>query len=921
MTAPTGPATERDRSVAVVAALVERYRALGRKARSYTEARTVNEFIIPLFAALGWDVRNDRTIDEVVPEEPASRGRVDWAFRLRGVPRFYLEAKRPAVDLDDPGPARQAINYAYNKGVTWAILTNFSAMRIYNAAWDAPNPNLNLFFELTWENYPTDERLWWLSREAIAAGVLDAEAAKIGKVLHKTPVGERLFGDLLTYRAMLRKYFSAYNEEIAPAEIDHAVQRLLDRLIFIRTAEDRRIEEYHLLPLVRRLTETRKARTLWRDVVALFREFDGAYDSQLFMTQRLDELDTEAEPIRVTIEGLYGSRNGSIEYDFEAIDADVLGGVYEQYLGQLARVPAVSKAELSVEEVIGRTAKLDTRPFRKAHGIYYTPRWVVQLIVGETVGRALGHQTPDEIREMRVLDPACGSGSFLIEAFRILAAYWRKVEPPANEKAEQEQRVAILRNNIFGTDLDPQAVEIAQLNLLLVALTERGLLPDLGRNIVVGNSLVDTARGAPGGAAEPFDFGKAFPFPTNPGRFQVVITNPPYIRSQLLSDADRDYFRSRYLTAKGSFDTYQLFLERAMELTLAGGRIGFIVPGKFLSSSSGESPLLDHLYEHGNVELLLDAMRFRVFESALTYPVVLIAQRGAAAGGHRLGRVTELLPEGPEVEWVERPGPLAATLADVELPNGWTTVSALARISQGLVTGADNVFGLHGALRETVSKLRSDSLKKVVEVETELLRPLVSGSRQISRFAVGAPEDWLLFPYRAGRLLPETTMKDKYPMAWSYLEANRARLEARDGGEMTGPSWYGYSRTQNLTAIWQPKVLVPYMSRAARAAADPEGRLAIVNVTTGGYFVAPTDSTHLAYLTAVLNSRYAEAWWRAHATPHAGGYFGLTARAIGQLPIPDPATIQTDVMAAIGAPSEPEDDPFGRLLGERLNEP
>jgi hypothetical protein len=279
------------------------------------------------------------------------------------------------------------------------------------------------------------------------------------------------------------------------------------------------------------------------------------------------------------------------------------------------------------------------------------------------------------------------------------------------------------------------------------------------------------------------------------------------------------------------------------------------------------------------------------------------------------------LPEGPEVEWVERPGPLAATLAGVELPDGWTTVSALARISQGLVTGADNVFGLHGALRDTASKLRSASLKKVVEVETELLRPLVSGSRQISRFAVEAPEDWLLFPYRAGRLLPETTMKDSYPMAWSYLEANRARLEARDGGEMMGPSWYGYSRTQNLTAIWQPKVLVPYMNREARAAADPEGTLAIVNVTTGGYFVAPTDSAHLAYLTAVLNSRYAEAWWRAHATPHAGGYFGLTARAIGQLPVPDPGTVPTEVMAAIGAPSGPDDDPFGRLLGERLVEP
>ena len=215
----------------------------------------------------------------------------------------------------------------------------------------------------------------------------------------------------------------------------------------------------------------------------------------------------------------------------------------------------------------------------------------------------------------------------MVEAFGVLAAYWRETEPPANDTAEQEQRVAILLNNIFGTDLDKQAVEIAQLNLMLVALRERSLLPDLSENIVVGNSLVDYSR------PDAFDFGAAFPFEANPGRFHLVIGNPPYIRSQLLSDMDRDYYRGRYQTAKGSFDTYALFLERALELTLDGGRIGFIVPGKFISSSSGESALLEHLYETGNIELVLDAMRFKVFENALTYPVIIVARRGEALGG------------------------------------------------------------------------------------------------------------------------------------------------------------------------------------------------------------------------------------------------------------------------------------------------
>ncbi len=255
----------------------------------------------------------------------------EWTgpFRLRGVPVLYLEAKRPGTNLDDPAPAHQAINYAYNKGVAWAILTDFESLRLYNAEWDAPNPNFNLFFEIGYRDYATDPRMAWLSREAMVGGILDAEATKVGKRLRKTPVGQRLFEDLLAYRSMLRIYMGAYNEQVAPAEIDHAVQRLLDRLIFIRTAEDRHVEEQHLRPLVRRLREASKLSRLWPELLALFREFDGHYDSQLFARQRLDELETEHEPIRVTIEGPYGTRNGSVEYDFGAIDADVLGGAYE----------------------------------------------------------------------------------------------------------------------------------------------------------------------------------------------------------------------------------------------------------------------------------------------------------------------------------------------------------------------------------------------------------------------------------------------------------------------------------------------------------------------------------------------------------------------------------------------------------------
>ena len=161
-------------------------------------------------------------------------------------------------------------------------------------------------------------------------------------------------------------------------------------------------------------------------------------------------------------------------------------------------------------------------------------------------------------------------------------------------------------------------------------------------------------------------------------------------------------------------------------------------------------------------------------------------------------------------------------------------------------------------------------------------------------------------------------MREAYPLTWAYLELNRDRLEARDAGRSKGPSWYGFSRNQNLEAIWRPKIIVPYMNHQARAAGDPEGTFAIVNVTTGGYFVAPFDHALIGYLTAALNSRHAEIWWREHATPHAGGYFGLTARAIELLPVPDPADLTPAALATAAQPTGPDDDPFGRMLAEYL---
>ncbi len=256
-----------------ISLLIEKYRKLvdSGRVKDFNEAQTVNEFILPLFSFLGWDIHNINA-DEVTPEERISKGRVDWAFRIDGIPKFFLEAKALKVDLDVGKWAEQAINYAWNKGCTWAVLTDFEGIKVFNAdVSPSPHPlpegegkrrgRKSLFFELKEKEYfERFDQLWLLSKEAFKEGLLDKEAEKWGKKVKRTPVNEQLFQDMMQWRMLLTKGFHKKNK-LESEELDEGVQRFLDRLIFIRTAEDRSIEPNILLSLVRQTDERAVRRT------------------------------------------------------------------------------------------------------------------------------------------------------------------------------------------------------------------------------------------------------------------------------------------------------------------------------------------------------------------------------------------------------------------------------------------------------------------------------------------------------------------------------------------------------------------------------------------------------------------------------------------------------------------------------------
>jgi type I restriction-modification system DNA methylase subunit len=622
--------TKPDFALTQIQALVKKFKSLTVSERKgMNENATRQGYILPLFRALGWNVDN---VNEVSPEEKVSRGFVDFSFRIGGIPRFFLETKRASEDLNDPRWVQQAIDYAWTKSVTWALLSDFEGLRVFNAEWKESDPFRAQFLEFNLDTYLTDfDRLWWFSREETLAGRLEREADKVGKRIKRLPVSLNLFDDLKTWRSDLYKSLRGYNPLYSPAQIDEAVLRLLNRLIFIRTAEDRDVEPMRLMPLLRELEDRHQMDKLSAKLVELFRQFDVTYNSELFAPHFSEELYCDRIPLEELIRGLY--EKNFVRYNFNALEADVLGTAYEQYLGHV------------VTEVQSETGLLATashvdekRTKRKSQGIYYTPAFVTRYIVQQTVSRWLDEHGYNPSTPPRILDMACGSGSFLIEAFdtldRFVAKQRNQVHGESDDLHDNLRRLELLQSCIFGVDKDKQAVDVARLNLMLRALHGRQKLPFLA-NIREGDSLISgmpeelqAAFGDTWQAKKPFNWEKEFPEAMQAGGFDVIIGNPPYVNAYNMAVADREYFSSsgKYLSPHKKYDIYVLFLERAIKFLKPGGRLGFIVPYPVLNQTYAE-PIRRIILDNCCIEAIVDFSEYKVFQEAMVSTCILILRK------------------------------------------------------------------------------------------------------------------------------------------------------------------------------------------------------------------------------------------------------------------------------------------------------
>lgn len=673
--------------------LVERFRDNRQDYRSqqYNETQLRREFVDPLFELLGWDVANKlgwaETYKHVVHEDRVKVGgsskAPDYSFRVGTIRKFFLETKRPAINIErDAAAAYQLRRYAWSAKLPLSVLTNFDAIAIYDCRIKPKPSDRAAVARLKLLKYDELEERWdelndLFSFEAINKGAFDRFAADIPR-RGTIQVDEDFLSEIERWRELLARAFLKSNRGLDSYELSDAVQRTIDRVVFLRIAEDRGIEpEDSLLALASRAN-------IYRSLAEYFRKADARYNSGLFhfregdgSAETLDRftlsLQIDNKPLKDIIQSLYPPRS---PYEFSYIPADILGQVYERFLGKTIRVK-------------GRSIEVDEKPeVKKAGGVYYTPTFVVRYIVERTLGKLLEGRSIASISgeasrsdPLRVLDPACGSGSFLIEVYQALLdwhlhQYAADADRFARGKKPRiyrgpggawrltiAERKRILTTHVFGVDVDPQAVEVTKLSLLLKVLEgesrdviasqvsfldNQRVLPDLGANIRCGNSLVepnfyglydpDSLTIEEHHKINVFSWQSNFPEVFESGGFDAVVGNPPYGASLL--EQEKKYLTATYHQQSYQLDTYLLFLERSIDLLIRkNGYFGMIIPNPWLTNIL-QTTARNYVFNNTRVEEVVH-FTFPVFAKAKATvdTEIVLLRKGPKKGNKPIARV------------------------------------------------------------------------------------------------------------------------------------------------------------------------------------------------------------------------------------------------------------------------------------------
>jgi hypothetical protein len=903
--------------------LVETFRSEQDRIKSqYTEEDIKINFINPFFEALGWDVGNksnkppsQRDVRfEYTFKADGEIQRPDYSFCLNSDKKFFMDAKKPSVNIERGiSPAYQVKRYGFSKTHPLSIVTDFEEFAVYDCSIRPSKndkPEKSRLFIIKYDEYKEewDKIASLFSKDAVKNGSLDSIPQPT-----KNRVDDELLKDISGWRKCLAENIFKRNPDIDSRSLNYAVQMTIDRILFLRICEDRSIEDSDGL---KKLLDSGN---IYSRMLELFDKADKKYNSGLFYfhpERGRNNFDSITPSIKIEdkvleniIKGLYYPDS---PYVFSEIPADILGHVYEQFLGEVIQIKE------------DHTVSVEKKPaVRKAGGVYYTPSYIVDYIVKNTVGKLLEGKTPKEASDLHILDPACGSGSFLIVAYQCLLDWhleWYKnnlvpmlekgekatskavqdllpspidkpvktvrskriwerasiVTLPIEERDEEwylktAEKKRILLNSICGVDIDTQAVEVTKLSLLLKVLegenkatipdlgmySDERALPDLGNNIKCGNSLIGPdfydrqttlLDEEEMYRVNAFDWEAEFPEIMRWGGFDAVIGNPPW--GAEYNQEEKGYLRKKYEHVHvRTPESFNYFVDKMWNCTKQLGVVGLIIPSSFLNQYEFWKTR-KHLVESASIYRVCN-LGNGIFQK-VTAPCCIIVFMAKTYTNHAI--YLDL-----------RKSDRADLFSDLLKERNGLDASQIGLDSDSYLFQIRNDATLIQKcytwptlkdIAEDVATGVSSGLDVAYVYKPDDIKRLHLECELLRKLIIGGEIDrYSLTPKSGKRLIyvtPETKIEN-FPNCYSALHPHHDRLKKRREAANGKIPWFSLNWPRRTKLFDKPKILIRQTSDRIRAAFDSEQwyclKSAIVVQLKGDSKIV------YEYLLALLNSK------------------------------------------------------------------
>lgn len=889
------------------------------QASSTKEHRIRTKFINPILYLLGWDVKNNglspsdwEVIEEDTLSVEGSKKAPDYAFLWNRRRVFYLEAKKPSVSIEgNPLPARQIRRYCWNAGLPVGVVTDFEEWAIYDGRFPPKEDDSAEVGRIEYFTYQDLHRKWdWLKstigKKAVSEGSLDRLVGKISTISGVKTIDQSFLEEIRGWRQSLAEAIHNKQPEIGATELNGSIQTLINRIIFLRIAEARGLETEGTL-----LEVAQREKGVYEGLKEIFRKADSRYNSGLFNfsdnKSQLRKDSYDAKSLDLVIPD-YCLREVLLHtyypypYEFSLIPSDILGRVYEQFLG---------------EEIIISGSKVSTdlkMAVRKSGGVYYTPSEVVEYIVDQTVFPLLKKAQIGSVDTYRIVDPSCGSGSFLLVVYQRLIEWFtdyysqrptlakkflERKTSDSTLRLRSSERKKILQSMIYGVDLDPQAVEVTKLSLLLkviegqeqMELEVGHILPDISNNIKCGNSLIDSWDYGHEAIAEsdvrPFNWMIEFPEVMTSGGFAAVVGNPPYFsidatwgagdpRLKHLKENYRDVYTDKT-------DILFYFIKRCIDL--CKGEIGLIVSRSFLEADKAQK-LREWIGGNSSIREILDFRDAQVFPGVGINTAIIRLSKSQASGHALIRRYKHSsLPKGYKSTHFSEEGvttnikveqqllkkrywhfaaPEDQHLIDLIDAKG-IPVGDILHIGQGMQTGANKVFQVDFD-SEVAARLHREGHLRMRARNSDIRKYLIRDSGV-----------YLIFPYAVSKFeeLPEEIRE--------HLLINKHDLTSRAAFKRGNCEWWKYTWALHLEYSQRDKILCPYRSRDSRFAIDAHNRFQGITDTTILY--DKKQSEDLRYIAAILSSTLMLYRHKFLSKLCGGGTYEYFENTVSKLPI------------------------------------